>query len=77
MAQEGTAGFQSGMPGVGAVLGDAEIRHVPAFIKPTWRERQRVQRKLRQASPGEGIRTAATALWTPRRYQTRKGAALR
>lgn len=46
ITREGTAavvggGYQSDMPGFGAVLSDDEIRAVLAFIRSTWPERER------------------------------------
>lgn len=34
-------GYESDMPGFGAVMGDEEIRAVLAFIRSTWPERER------------------------------------
>ena len=38
LAARGIEGFQSGMPGFGEVLTEAEIRDVLAFIRSTWPE---------------------------------------
>lgn len=41
MAAAGVTNFNSGMPGFGDVISDAEIRAVLAFIKSTWPDEQR------------------------------------
>lgn len=44
-------GYESDMPGFGAVLSDAEIRAVLDYIKGTWPERQRAQQAARSKAP--------------------------
>lgn len=39
MRRAGIDGFNSGMPGFGETLSEAEIWHILAFIKSTWSER--------------------------------------
>jgi mono/diheme cytochrome c family protein len=36
-----SGGYESDMPGFGAILGDKDIRAILAFIKSTWPERER------------------------------------
>lgn len=58
LAMRGVAGFESGMPGFGHVLGDDEIRVILAFIKSTWpedirRHQQRLTRQEAASAPRE------------------------
>ena len=41
MEAKGIAGFESGMPGLGDVMSDDEIRDVLAYIRSTWPKRIR------------------------------------
>ncbi|MBR9766395.1 MAG: cytochrome c [Rhodobacteraceae bacterium] len=43
--------FESGMPGFGDQLSDAEIWNIIAYIKSTWPERQRAIQATRSAAP--------------------------
>jgi mono/diheme cytochrome c family protein len=45
-------GFESGMPGFGDVLSDAEIEAILAFIRSTWPERIREFQAARTAAEG-------------------------
>lgn len=46
-------GYESDMPGFGAILSDAEIRAVLDYIKGTWPERQRALQAARSKAPGK------------------------
>ena len=50
LAAQGIEGFDSGMPGFGEVLTDAQIRDVLEYIKSTWPERERAAQAARTAA---------------------------
>ncbi|WP_299822549.1 cytochrome c [uncultured Jannaschia sp.] len=52
LAAQGVEGFESGMPGFGDVMTDAEIRDVLDYIKSTWPERERAAQAARTAAAG-------------------------
>jgi mono/diheme cytochrome c family protein len=54
LAAQGIAGFDSGMPGFGETMTDAEIRDVLEWIKSTWPPRERAAQAARTQAAGAG-----------------------
>ena len=53
MEARGITGFKSGMPGLGDVMNDDEIRDVLAYIRSTWPERIRKIQAKRNPAHGQ------------------------